>query len=230
MSATTTDSAVSNVSPTGKHSATKQHIRGSSLLLSGRFISLAVNFAIQVVTVRALIKADYGAFAYALAVVSIGSTFIIFGMDKTISRFVPIYEEHKDYDRMFGSIIMMIGTVVALGAVVVLLTYAFQDMINTAFVKDPNVVALMVVMIALAPLQAMDSLLGSMLTIFSGARAVFLRRFLLNPGLKLGGRHGRHVGTGQCLHDGVRLSAGGCARHYRVFGGVVARHAQRGPV
>jgi O-antigen/teichoic acid export membrane protein len=179
------DSSVSLPATTAKHNATKQHIRGSSLLLSGRFISLAVNFAIQIVTVRALAKADYGALAYALAVVSFGSTLVVFGMDKTISRFVPIYQEHKDYDRMFGAILMMIGSVIVLGAGLVLLTAMFADLINAQVVKDPHVTALIVILISLSPLQAMDSLLGSMLTIFSGPKAVFLRRFLLNPGLKL---------------------------------------------
>lgn len=179
------DSSVGGAAQTPKHNATKQHIRGSSLLLSGRFISLAVNFAVQIVTVRALAKADYGAFAYALAVVSFGSTLVVFGMDKAISRFVPIYEERKDYDRMFGSILMMIGSIVALGAGLVLLTVMFADLINAQFVKDPHVTALIVILISLSPLLAMDSLLGSMLTIFSGPRGVFLRRFLLNPGLKL---------------------------------------------
>lgn len=181
----TTESTVSPMATSGKHSAAKQHIRGSSLLLSGRFISLAVNFAVQVITVRALAKADYGAFAYALALVSFGSTLAVFGLDKTISRFVPIYEEHKDYDRMFGSILMMIGSVVVLGALLVLFTIGLQDVINATFVKDPHVVALIVILISLSPLQAMDSLLGSMLTVFAGAKAVFLRRFMLTPGLKL---------------------------------------------
>lgn len=184
MSATS-ESAASPVPGSGKHSATKQHIRGSSLLLAGRFISLAVNFAIQVVTVRALAKADYGAFAYALALVSFGATLTVFGLDKTISRFVPIYQEHKDYDRMFGTILMMLASIVALGIGLVLITFGLQDLIYTTLVKDAHVVALILLLISLSPLQAMDSLLGSMLTIFAGSRAVFLRRFLLNPGLKL---------------------------------------------
>jgi O-antigen/teichoic acid export membrane protein len=76
----------------GKYTATQKNIRGSSILLAGRFLSLAANFAIQVLTVRALSKSDYGAFGYALSVVSFCSNLTVVGLDKTISRFVPIYQ------------------------------------------------------------------------------------------------------------------------------------------
>jgi len=49
-------------------------IRGSSLLFCGRLIGLALNLAVQVLAVRYLSKRDYGAFAYALAVVAMGGS------------------------------------------------------------------------------------------------------------------------------------------------------------
>jgi hypothetical protein len=61
---------------------TKAHIRGSSLLLFGRLLALAINLAIQVVIVRYLSKSDYGAFAYALSVIAMGSSIAVFGLDK----------------------------------------------------------------------------------------------------------------------------------------------------
>ena len=51
-------------SPTAGSAATRQQIRGSSLLLTGRLLSLAVNFATQVLIVRYLSKTDFGAFAH----------------------------------------------------------------------------------------------------------------------------------------------------------------------
>src|SRR4051812_1227779 len=110
MFVTTDDTALKGVRM-GKHDATQRHIRGSSLLLVGRFLALAMNFAAQVLTVRALSKSDYGALAYALSIISLGSSLTVFGLDKTITRFVPIYQEQKDYDRMFGTIILMISTI-----------------------------------------------------------------------------------------------------------------------
>lgn len=169
----------------GKNTATGKHVRGSSLLLVGRVLSMCINFAVQVLTVRALSKSDYGAFAYALSVVSFGTSVAVFGLDKTITRFVPIYEEQKDYDRVFGTIIMMVGAIVSIGIALILIIFGFQELLVTSFIKDQDVVALILVMIALAPLQALQSLAGGMLAIFAGPRAIFFRRYILGPGLKL---------------------------------------------
>jgi len=70
--------------------ATRRQIRGSSLLLGGRMLSLAVNFATQVLIVRYLSKADFGAFAYGLSIVSLGEALAVLGLDKAIARFLPI--------------------------------------------------------------------------------------------------------------------------------------------
>jgi hypothetical protein len=56
--------------PRTKQAAVNRQIRGSSLLLIGRTLSMAVNFAVQVLIVRYLSKTDYGAFAYALSIVA----------------------------------------------------------------------------------------------------------------------------------------------------------------
>ena len=82
---------------------TSRHLRGSSLLVGGRFISLALNLAVQVLIVRYLSKEDFGAFAYAISLVALASTVVAFGFDKALARFAAMYAERRDYPRMFGS-------------------------------------------------------------------------------------------------------------------------------
>ena len=60
-------------------SQTKKLIRGSSLLTVGRVIAMVLNFIVQVITVRCLMKADYGAFAYGLSIASMGASVAVFG-------------------------------------------------------------------------------------------------------------------------------------------------------
>src|SRR5690554_4685934 len=79
---------------------TRKHIRGSSLLLLGRIIAMGLNFGVQIVTVRYLAKSDYGALAFALSVVSMATSGVLLGLDKSVARFVPIYQEQRDYNRM----------------------------------------------------------------------------------------------------------------------------------
>lgn len=165
--------------------STKKHIRGSSLLLLGRGLSLAANFAVQVLTVRYLTKSDYGAFAYALSLVSLGSSLSVFGLDKTITRFVPIYQENKDYKKLFGSIIMMVGTVLSIGLALTLFVVGFQGLLARSFINDQQAVVLLVILIALSPVQALDELLVGMFAIFASPKAIFFRRYVLGPGLKL---------------------------------------------
>src|SRR5262245_159261 len=107
----------------------KKHIRGSLLLTVGRLFSLCINFAVQVLTVRYLAKGEYGAFAFALSLVSSAGSLAIFGLDKTVSRFLPIYHEQRDYPRMFGSIVLMLATILGIGLSIVLLTLALHGMI-----------------------------------------------------------------------------------------------------
>jgi O-antigen/teichoic acid export membrane protein len=94
--------------------STKTHIRGSALLLIGRIISMGVNFAGQVIIVRYLSKSDYGAFAYALSVVAIGTAIGLIGLDKAIDRYVPIYYEKRDFRKMFGTILLVLSTILGI--------------------------------------------------------------------------------------------------------------------
>jgi len=165
--------------------ATKRHLRGSTLLLTGRVISMVANFVIQVLIVRYLSKSDYGAFAYALSLVSLGSSLAVFGFDKTVTRFIPVYQERGEYPKVFGSLLMMVSTVFSLGFFLVLIVFGLRGWIAESFVSDPLAVQLLILMAFLTPIQAMDSLLVGMLAIFSKPSSIFFRRYVLAPALRL---------------------------------------------
>lgn len=164
---------------------TRKHLRGSSLLLVGRVIAMAANFAVQVLIVRYLSKSDYGAFAYVMSLVSLGSSIAVFGFGKAITRFVPIYQEKGEYPKLFGTIVMVVSTIFLLGFFLVLLVFVFQNWIADSFINDQLAVRLLLVLIFLAPIEAIDNLLVGMLAIFASPRSIFFRRHILGPGLKL---------------------------------------------
>jgi O-antigen/teichoic acid export membrane protein len=165
--------------------STRRYIRGSSLLLGGRFIAIALNLLVQVLTVRYLSKSDYGAFAYGLSVASMASSAVLLGLDKAVARFVPIYQERGDLRRTFGTIALACGIVGGLSLSVILLVFGLRHMIAGTVVTDPLSLSLLLILIALAPLDAFSSLLQGLQAIFVGARAIFVRRYLLGPGFKL---------------------------------------------
>jgi O-antigen/teichoic acid export membrane protein len=148
-------------------------------------MAMAANFATQVLIVRYLSKSDYGAFAYALSVISLGATFTVFGLEKTITRFVPIYQERGEYHKLFGTLIMSVSTVFSIGFFLVLLVFGLRGWLAGSVVSDPLSVNLLLLMVFLTPIQALDSLLVGMLAVFVSPRAIFFRRYVLGAGLRL---------------------------------------------
>jgi O-antigen/teichoic acid export membrane protein len=165
--------------------ATKKNLRGSSLLLVGRVIAMATNSVIQILIVRYLSKSDFGAFAYVMSLVSFGSSLAVFGMEKTVTRFLPIYQEKGEHPKLFGTLIIVISTVFSLSFFLVLLAFGLQDWIADSFIRDHQARTLLFLLIFLLPIQALDSVLVGILAVFSKPSSIFFRRHILGPSLKL---------------------------------------------
>ena len=186
MNSTTLDaSSAAAPPPAPRPEPVRTHIRGSSLLLVGRQISLLLNLAIQVLTVRYLAKAEYGAFAYALAFVAPGANVIALGLGRAMSRFLPIYEEREEHAKVVGAIVLSVGTILALGAVVGLSIVGLRGIIVQSGAANPLAVSLLVILVVLCPTQALENLCSGLLAVFADARAIFFRRHILGPCLKL---------------------------------------------
>ncbi len=164
---------------------TRRQLRGSSLLLAGQIFSRGANFATQILIVRYLSQAEYGAFAYALSIVSLTTSLIIFGLDRAVTRYVPIYHEQRDFDRMFGTLVMVFGMIISLGVSTLLLFFGLENTLLRTYVSDDMARALLMILIFLAPVQALDDLLLGMFAVFAGSRSIFFRKHILAPGLKL---------------------------------------------
>lgn len=204
---------------------TKKHLRGSTLLLVGRIIALMTNFAVQILTVRLLSKSDYGAFAYALQLASLGASIAVFGLDKTSTRFLPIYLEKKDYNKLFGAMFMMVGTILSLGFFLVILVLGVRELLAQSFISDQLALSLLMILVFLSPMDALDSLLMGMFAIFSSPQSIFFRKYVLGPGLKFGvvlllifwGRDAYLLAWGYLMASilGVVLYSGILIRHLR---------------
>jgi O-antigen/teichoic acid export membrane protein len=179
------ESPAERLEPPSAAEATRKQIRGSSLLLAGRLLALVVNFAVQVLIVRYLTKSSYGAFAYALSVAGFGQVIIRFGLDRAVTRFVPIYDERGEHQRIFGVLALVAGTVATWTLALVSCVYAFQGLIGEALIDDKQTVSLLLILIFLAPIEALDDLLTGLFAVFARAQAIFFRRYVLTPGLRL---------------------------------------------
>lgn len=171
----------------GAGHGTHRALRGSTLLLFGRLLSVLMNFGTQVLIVRYLSKTDFGLFAYALSLVVMGQSIAALGIDRAVSRFLPIYDEHREDGKLLGTLVVAAGTIAVLGLAIVVLVAGLGDMIATSGPGGTGAAgsAVLLILIVLAPLQALDTVLIATFAAFSKSKSIFVRKHLLTPGLRL---------------------------------------------
>jgi len=160
-------------------------IRGSSLLLVGRLISIAITLFTQILIVRHLSTTTFGAFALAYSIAGVAQVAITLGLTRGATRFVSMYDEQRAYPRMFGTILLSVAVIVGLGACCVLAVQLVPQALSGSDLIDPTATGLLLILIFLAPIDALDDLLLNFFAVFAAPRAIFIRRYVLAPGLRL---------------------------------------------
>lgn len=162
-----------------------QHIRGSSLLLAGRLIALAIDFGAQVLLVRYLSKADFGAWSYALALVAMLGGIALFEMGNTLARFIPMYRERGQHDSMAGAVALGFAVVGGFGTLIATAVIIFVGILGFRPTSDPQALQLLILVAFLIPIQALDSLFTTLFATLGSSRAIFLRQSILGPTLRI---------------------------------------------
>ena len=165
--------------------ATRKQIRGSSLFLAGRFLSMGINFSAQLLMVRYLATAEYGALAYALAAVAFFQPFATLGLHEAVSRYVPIYQENREFPKMLGTIVLSISTVFLAGLLIIVAIWSGPALLTHFMTQDKLPRHLLSILILIVPLDAADELFNALFASFAGTRAIFFRKYVLGPSLKL---------------------------------------------
>jgi O-antigen/teichoic acid export membrane protein len=165
--------------------ATAGLIRGSSLLLFGRGVQLVLKMVVQVIIVRYLAKADFGALAYALSLVALGESISTFGLDRAVTRFLPIYEEREEYGKMLGTVVLVISSIVGLGLALVVVGFGVRAAFGAGALGGSQAFSLLVILVALAPIRSLDNVMMGMFAVFSKPTAIFFRKYLLEPGIEI---------------------------------------------
>lgn len=162
-----------------------RHLRGSTLLLAGRLLSMVFTVATAAILTRATTKADYGGFALALTITSASRFLLSLGQGKTLSRFLAIYLEERDHGRLVGSVLIAAGTILATGTALIVTLFAFHDRLQGAVLERPTAVTVLLVVIFLAPMEALDQVFVSLFAVFTKPRSIFFRKYLFTPVLRL---------------------------------------------
>jgi O-antigen/teichoic acid export membrane protein len=160
-------------------------IRGSSVLMVGRVASIFVNLLVQALIARGLTKDEFGQFAYALSLVMTIATFITLGIDRAVPRFVALYDERKEWGHLAGTLLIQLSTILTLGSFAVIGVLGFQSWISDVAIDDSRVTAVLVILVFLAPIQALDQVAVAMFAVYAKPSAIFVRRYLMTPAMRL---------------------------------------------
>jgi O-antigen/teichoic acid export membrane protein len=163
----------------------RKQVRGSGLLLAGRAISVALTTLCQVLIVRHLSTYNYGAWAYALALVLFWQNVANLGFHEAVTRFVPIYHQRRDYARMFGAMLLCGGFILLSGTLVILALHLWPAKVLALVHEQGPSLKVLFVLIFMVPIEALDGLLMGLFASFGIARSIFSRRHILAPVLKL---------------------------------------------
>ena len=171
--------------PSAPENVVAGHLRGSSLMLVGRIAAMGVAFLTQVLMVRHLSKADYGVFAFALSAALVLQTVLPLGLDRADTRFLALYDHRHDHGRLLGVIALEAATVLSLGGLAIGCAWAFEGPLQGSVAPAGTAFSVLLVMLALAPIQALDVLVVNVFAVFASPWMVFFRRYVLEPGLRL---------------------------------------------
>jgi O-antigen/teichoic acid export membrane protein len=161
------------------------HVRGSTLLLVGRVLSIGINIVSQALIARHLSQSDFGAFALAFSIATVGQVFITLGLHRGATQFFSRYEEANDHRRLVGTILLNAAVILALGAVLVLGVALARDALTGSGLLDPTATGILLILVTLAPIDALDDMLIALFAVFGSPRSIFLRRYLIGPMLRL---------------------------------------------
>jgi O-antigen/teichoic acid export membrane protein len=160
-------------------------IRGSSLLLVGRLTSIAITLLTQVLIVRHLSTTEFGAFSLAYAVAGMAQVVVTLGLHRGATRYVAMYDEQGAFPKLLGTILLYVAVVLGLGACCVLLVWLVPQAVTGTGLVDPAATGLLLILIFLAPIDALDDMVLNMFAVFAAPRAIFVRRYVLAPALRL---------------------------------------------
>lgn len=159
-------------------------LRGSSLLVAGRCLSLGINFCVQVAAIRYFSKEDYGVFAVALSIVAVASVAAAFGMDKTALRVLPGYESRQQRSKFAAAILVMMTTVTFCSLVIIGGIYASLQA-DLWSLEGKGSATVLLILAWLIPCNVLDCLITSLLSVFCQPRAIFVRQHVVGPLFKL---------------------------------------------
>lgn len=169
----------SDATPVGE---TDRGVRGSAWLLVGRLFAVGVGLTTQVILVRTLGKSEFGVWALGLAL-ALGLQIVVsLGHNRVVSRFFSVHRERRDAAGLVGTLLTEAVLIAVLGALALV-----AAVVGWFVVTSPLAAAYepVLILIVLAPLQALEELLENLFAAFGKVLTIVVRQHVLIPLLRL---------------------------------------------
>jgi O-antigen/teichoic acid export membrane protein len=172
--------------PASAAAVSREQIRGSSLFLVGRGLGSGLKFAAELIVVRYLATDQYGAWTYALAAVAFLRGLSTVGLNRAIARYLPLHLERGEIDKFYGVLAVVVGLLAITGTFVIAAFFAFpRSIAGLAGVATEQPLEVLFILIFLVPVETIDNVLTGVCAALGVSKPIFVRRFLLHPGLRL---------------------------------------------
>lgn len=198
---------------TTQGSDVSRHIRGSSLLLFGRLLAMVIALFTQVIVVNVLEKAEYGVFAFGLTLVSSFRVLVSFGDSQSVGRFLTLDMEADDRTGFDSTLALVLAKILAGSALLIAGLAVGANLLTDTFLSETSDSTVVVIVILLAPLEAIGAVFGAVFAVFGKVRMVLLRKYLYAPLFRLivvavlafGGYSTRVLAAGYVLGEVIGL-------------------------
>ncbi len=165
--------------------STAKAIRGSSLLLIGRLISIASNVVVRVVLAQHFLKTELGVLLFALSVSDMVRAVVALGQDRAMSHHLVIYGEDREEDHyVFGTVVLYSVTVITVWLVAASGVFLFRERL-AGQLGEPGAELLIMLALLITPLDSFDRMMTSFFAVFARPISLFVRNHILNPAFKL---------------------------------------------
>ena len=92
------------------------------------------------------------------------------GLHRGATQFFARYEEAGDHRRLVGTILFNIAVIVGLGLLLFMAVALAQDLLTSSGLLDPNATTLLLILVLLAPIDALDDMLIALFAVLGGSR------------------------------------------------------------
>jgi O-antigen/teichoic acid export membrane protein len=165
----------------------RKQIRGSGLLLAGRGLSTGIKFFAELLVVRYLSTAAYGSWTWALSAVVLLESFSTMGLNRAIPRFAPLHLERGEREELFGTLLFVLGTLLAVGLLFVTAFHAFPEWVaGLAGASPGQSLDILFIVIFLIPIHGVGNFCTVLCAALGDSRTIFIRRYVLHPSIILG--------------------------------------------